>query len=129
MAKDPYEDLDIGYFEMPLPNTEEFTAIRFLTKTGVARLWNKIKDKFIKMPSGGTSGQALVKTDSGVQWHDVLTEMPEIPDPEIPTLPEMTGILPVTKGGTGCTTIDGIRTMLFNFPTEQEIQEYLGQDS
>ena len=129
MSDTPYEKLDTAYFEMPIPNTEEFTVIRFLTKTGVARLWDKIKDKFVKIPSGGTTGQALVKTDSGIQWHDVLTEMPEIPDPDIPTLPEMTGILPVTKGGTGCTTIDGIRTMLFNFPTEQEIQEYLGQNS
>lgn len=129
MPDTPYENLDVGYYEFPLPTTEELQTIRFLNKVGLAQLWAKIGDKFIRIPSGGTSGQALVKTDSGVQWHDVLTEIPEIPDPEIPTLPEMTGILPVTKGGTGCTTIDGIRTMLFNFPTEQEIQEYLSQNS
>lgn len=67
----PYENLDVGYFEWPLPTTEEFTAIRFLTKTGVARFWNKIKDKFVKIPSGGTAGQALVKTDTGIVWGDI----------------------------------------------------------
>lgn len=119
MAEDPYEDLDIGYFEMPLPNTTEFTVIRFLNKTGLAQLWQKIKDKFVRIPSGGTTGQALVKTDTGIEWGDVASG-----STDFPTLPEMEGVLPVSKGGTGSTTIDGIRTMLFNFPTEDEIDEY-----
>ena len=111
MADTPYEKLDTAYFEMPIPNTEEFTVIRFLTKTGVARLWDKIKDKFVKIPSGGTTGQALVKTETGVEWGDVAADLPDV--------------LPVEQGGTSCTTIDGIRTMLFNFPTEEELEEYL----
>lgn len=115
MAEDPYENLDIGYFEMPLPNTEEFTVIRFLNKTGLARFWSRIKDKFVKIPQGGTTGQALVKTETGIEWGDVASETP--------SLPEMNGVLPVEKGGTGCTTIDGIRTMLFNFPTESELDD------
>lgn len=73
----PYENLDVGYIEFPMPTTEEITAIRFLNKIGVARLWNKIKDKFVKIPSGGTTGQALVKTDTGIVWGDVATDIPE----------------------------------------------------
>lgn len=110
MAEEPYDDLDIGYVEWPMPTTEEFTVIRFLNKTGVARLWQKIKDKFVRIPSGGTTGQALVKTESGIEWGDVATDISDV--------------IPVEQGGTGCTTIDGIRTMLFNFPTEDEIDEY-----
>lgn len=120
MAEEPYDDLDIGYVEWPMPTTEEFTVIRFLNKTGVARFWQKIKDKFVKVPSGGTTGQALVKTDTGIEWGNVATDAPVIP-----TLPNMEGVLPVEKGGTGCTTVDGIRTMLFNFPTDEEIEESL----
>ena len=120
MAEEPYDDLDIGYVEWPMPTTEEFEVVRFLNKQGVARLWQKIKDKFVKTPSGGEVGQALVKTESGYGWGDVATEAPEIP-----TLPNMEGILPVEKGGTGCTTIEGIRTMLFNFPTDEELDEFL----
>ena len=110
MAEEPYDNLDIGYVEWPMPTTEEFTVIRFLSKIGVAQLWQKIKDKFVKIPSGGTTGQALVKTDTGIEWGDVAT---------------MEGVLPVEKGGTGCTTVDGMRTMLFNFPTDEELEEYL----
>lgn len=144
MAEEPYDDLDIGYIEYPMPNTEEISAIRFLNKNGVARLWQKIKDKFVGTPTGGSSGQALVKSDSGVTWDDVIkppsggtigqallktetgVEWGDVATeaPEIPTLPNMEGVLPVEKGGTGCTTIDGIRTMLFNFPTESELDEY-----
>ena len=109
MAEDPYENLDIGYFEMPLPNTEEFTVVRFLNKTGLARFWSRIKDKFVKIPQGGTTGQALVKTETGIEWGDVAANLPDV--------------LPVEQGGTGCTTIDGIRTMLFNFPTESELDD------
>ena len=120
MAEEPYDDLDIGYVEWPMPTTEKFEVVRFLNKQGVARLWQKIKDKFVKTPSGGEVGQALVKTESGYGWGDVAADIPEIP-----TLPDMEGILPVEKGGTGCTTIDGIRTLLFNFPTDEEIEEYI----
>ena len=120
MAEEPYDDLDIGYVEWPMPTTEEFEVVRFLNKQGVAQLWQKIKDKFVKVPTGGTTGQALVKTETGIEWGNVATDAPEIP-----TLPNMEGVLPVEKGGTGCTTVDGIRTMLFNFPTDEELEEYL----
>lgn len=69
----PYENLDIGYVEWPMPTTEEFTVIRFLTKEGVARLWAKIGDKFFRIPYGGEPGQALFKTQTGYSWQDVLT--------------------------------------------------------
>lgn len=111
MAEEPYDDLDIGYVEWPMPTTEEFTVIRFLDKIGVAQLWQRIKDKFVKVPTGGTTGQALVKTETGIEWGDVAADIPEI--------------IPVENGGTGCTTIDGIRTMLFNFPTDDELDEYM----
>lgn len=79
MAEEPYDNLDIGYVEWPMPTTEEFTTVRFLDKTGVAQLWQKIKDKFVKMPSGGTTGQALVKTETGIQWGDVSLDATDIP--------------------------------------------------
>lgn len=66
----PFDDLDIGYFEFPLPTTQELTVVRFLDKTGVARLWAKIGDKFFKIPYGGEVGQILVKTDNGISWGD-----------------------------------------------------------
>lgn len=106
----PYENLDIGYYEFPLPNTTELQTARFLGKEGLARLWNKVGDKFMRPPTGGTIGQAIVKTDTGYGWGDVAADIPDV--------------LPVENGGTGCTTVDGIRTMLFNFPTEDQIDEY-----
>ena len=112
MSDTPYENLDIGYYEFPLPNTEEFQTARFLNKGGLARLWDKVGDKFIRIPSGGITGQALVKTDTGYSWGNVATELPDV--------------IPVEQGGTGCTTVDGIRTMLFNFPTESQVDEYFG---
>lgn len=71
MEDSPYENLDIGYYEFPLPTTEEHQTVRFLNKIGLAHLWHKIADKFIKKPSGGTSGQALLKTSAGVEWGNV----------------------------------------------------------
>lgn len=109
MAEEPYDDLDIGYVEWPMPTTEEITVIRFLNKNGLVRLWQKMKDKFVQIPYGGKEGQALIKTSTGYGWSD-LSGLPEV--------------LPVEQGGTGCTTIEGIRTMLFNFPTDQEVREY-----
>lgn len=106
----PYEGLDIGYVEWPMPTTQELSVIRFLDKTGVANLWTKINDKFFKIPyggesgqvlsktetgyswvnqlegnfieepSGGVVGQALIKTESGVGWGDVETDIPEASD-------------------------------------------------
>lgn len=112
MEDSPYENLDIGYYEFPLPTTEEHQTVRFLNKIGLARLWQKMADKFLRIPTGGTTGQALVKTESGtIAWGDVAADIPEI--------------IPVENGGTGCTTIDGIRTMLFNFPTDEELDEYM----
>ena len=112
MADTPYEKLDTAYFEMPIPNSESYEVIRILNKEGFNRLWIKIGDKFVRIPSGGSVGQALVKTDNGISWGDVAADIPDV--------------IPVENGGTGCTTIDGIRTMLFNFPTEDQIDEYFG---
>ena len=69
----PYEGLDIGYVEWPMPTTQELSVIRFLDKTGVANLWTKINDKFFKIPYGGKPGQVLSKTETGYSWKDVLT--------------------------------------------------------
>ena len=63
------------------------------------------------VPSGGETGQVLTKTETGVEWSAI----------DVPDLPE---IMPVSQGGTGCTTVEGIRTMLFNFPTEAQLDEY-----
>lgn len=77
MSDTPYENLDVGYFEFPIPNTEEFQTVRFLNKEGIARLWAKIGDKFFRVPSGGTTGQALVKNENGtVSWGDVASDVP-----------------------------------------------------
>lgn len=134
MSDTPYENLDIGYYEFPLPNTEEFQTVRFLNKEGLARLWNKVGDKFMRPPTGGTVGQAIIKTDTGYSWGDsvpsggsvgqVLTKTEtgtEWSNIDVPDLPD---IIPVSQGGTGCTTVEGIRTMLFNFPTEAQLDEY-----
>ena len=69
----PYEGLDVGYVEWPMPTTQELSVIRFLDKTGVANLWTKINDKFFKIPYGGEPGQVLSKTETGYSWTDVLT--------------------------------------------------------
>lgn len=68
----PYEGLDVGYVEWPMPTTQELSVIRFLDKTGLANLWTKINDKFFKIPYGGTAGQVLIKTDTGYSWGDQL---------------------------------------------------------
>lgn len=114
MADTPYEKLDTAYFEMPIPNTEEFQVIRLLNKQGLARLWSRCKDKFLGRPkNSGSAGQALLWDGDGTKWGDVATDLPDV--------------IPIKQGGTGCTTIDGIRTMLFNFPTDEEVEEYLKQ--
>lgn len=112
MADTPYEKLDTAYFEMPIPNSESYEVIRILNKKGLDRLWNKIGDKFIRVPEGGVSGQALVKTETGVEWGDVAADLPDI--------------IPIENGGTGVTSIEALRTLLFNFPTEDQIDEYFG---
>lgn len=73
MAEEPYDDLDIGYVEWPMPTTEEFTVIRFLDKIGVAQLWQKIKDKFVKVPVGGETGQVLTNLGAGSFGWTTLT--------------------------------------------------------
>lgn len=55
----------------------------YLNKQGVAKLWDKSKEKFadkvsttselnkkFELPSGGSTGQILTKTDSGTSWED-----------------------------------------------------------
>ena len=36
------------------------------------------------------------------------------------------GALPVENGGTGCTSVDGIKELVLDFPTDAELLEYLG---
>lgn len=67
----PYEGLDVGYVEWPMPTTQELNLVRFLDKSGVTELWGKINDKFFRIPYGGSVGQVLTKTDSGFGWKDV----------------------------------------------------------
>lgn len=38
----------------------------------------------------------------------------------------VSGAIPIAHGGTGATTIDGARTVLFNFPDNDELLAYLG---
>lgn len=45
----------------------------YLDKTGLSQLWEKAKAAFLKNPSGGTEGQVLTKTDTGVKWADPLS--------------------------------------------------------
>lgn len=40
----------------------------YLNKAGLIKFWNKCKSNFLKLPSGGKSGDVLSKTDSGVKW-------------------------------------------------------------
>lgn len=108
----PFDDLDIGYFEFPLPTTQELTVVRFLDKTGVARLWAKIQDKFFKIPTGGENGQALIKGTGGTTWGN---------------LSDILGTIPISKGGTGATTIEGMRTTIFDFTDENEFLTYIQQ--
>ena len=112
MSDTPYENLDIGYYEFPLPTTEEFQTVRFLNKEGLARLWGKVNEKFLRPVSGGEPGQVLTKIAGGYAWQDANLDLPDV--------------IPVAQGGTGCTTVEGIRTMLFNFPTESQVDEYFG---
>lgn len=114
MSDTPYENLDIGYYEFPLPTTEEFQTVRFLNKEGLARLWGKVNDKFLRPVSGGEAGQVLTKTEGGYAWQDANLDLPDV--------------IPVEQGGTGCTSVEAVRTWLFNFPTEDQIDEYFGFD-
>lgn len=134
MSDTPYENIDIGYYEFPLPNTEEFQTVRFLNKEGLARLWGKVGDKFMRPPTGGTVGQAIVKTENGYAWGDsvpsggtvgqVLTKTETGAEWSNVNIPELPDIIPISQGGTGVTSVEAIRTMLFNFPTEDQIDEY-----
>ena len=69
------------------------------------------------------SGKFLVNQGNGLEF----TAGPEIVVDE-PTTPDE--ILPVEKGGTGCTTVEDIRTMLFNFGSDEEVLNYVkGQNT
>ena len=72
-SEDLYETKDISYFEMPSPDLEETTFTKILNKTGLEKLWNKISGTFVRKPSGGVVGQAIVKTETGEAWGDVAS--------------------------------------------------------
>ena len=40
-----------------------------------------------------------------------------------------TGVLPVARGGTGSTSLDGVRTSLVNYATEEEVDAYLSGET
>ena len=112
MSDTPYENLDIGYYEFPLPTTEEFQTVRFLNKEGLSRLWNKVGDKFIRIPSAGEVGQVLTKTSGGAAWSDI----------DIPTIPE---VIPISQGGTGVTSLDALKSIILDFPSNTDLDEYI----
>lgn len=89
--------------------------VAYLSKEGLANLWGKIKTKFLADPSGGIEGQVLIKTENGYNWGNISADLPDV--------------IPVSQGGTGCTTVDGIRTLLFNFPTDSELDTYIDLSS
>lgn len=64
------------------------------------------------------SGKFLVNQGNGLEF----TAGPEIVVDE-PTTPDE--ILPIEKGGTGCTTVEDIRTMLFNFGSDEEVIKFV----
>ena len=72
-SEDLYETKDISYLEMPFPDLEETTFTKILNKTGLEKLWNKISGTFVRKPSGGVVGQAIVKTETGEAWGDVAS--------------------------------------------------------
>lgn len=125
----PFDDLDIGYFEFPLPTTQELTVVRFLDKTGVARLWAKIQDKFFKIPSGGEAGQFLSKTETGYSWEDASTVQEEISKETASTYFENSqdnslDDLFITYENARHVFNEYFDTY-FNFATTQEVIEYL----
>lgn len=76
MAEEPYDDLDIGYVEWPMPTTEELTVARFLDKQGVLNLWTRIGDKFLRIPKDAEEHQILTYRNNGVVWADAPSGIP-----------------------------------------------------
>ena len=76
MAEEPYDDLDIGYVEWPMPTTEELTVVRFLDKQGVFNLWTRIGDKFLRIPKDAEEHQILTYRNNGVVWADAPSGIP-----------------------------------------------------
>lgn len=52
---------------------------KFLDETGLSYFWSKVKTylatNFLQKPSGGTTGQVLTKSETGVSWGDVSKEI------------------------------------------------------
>ena len=107
-----FDSIDVATFEWPLPNTVEYERLSFIDKTGLARIWQKINERFLRPVSGGEDGQVLTKVPGGYAWKDTQTPLPDI--------------IPIEKGGTGVSSIEELRTMLFDFPTSEELFSSLG---
>lgn len=71
------------------------SAGQILAKTSSGTAW---QDAPSSLPSGGTAGQVLTKTATGEAWQDPAGGGVDL------TSSDVTGTLPVTKGGTGATT-------------------------
>lgn len=52
------------------------TTGQVLTKTASGVEWKDIPEAEDELPSGGTNGQVLTKTSSGTAWQNVPTELP-----------------------------------------------------
>lgn len=52
------------------------TSGQVLTKTASGVEWKDIPEAEDELPSGGTNGQVLTKTSSGTAWQNVPTELP-----------------------------------------------------
>lgn len=77
-------------------------SIKHLDEEGLSKVWGKAKAAFsdkvetqnalnkkFELPSGGTAGQVLTKTEDGVVWADGSGgSEPIVPDPELPDLPD-----------------------------------------
>lgn len=90
-----------------------------------------IQAHYIPCKKRSTGEIGLFETVSGMFYTNSGSELeftagPEIVDSE-PEDPE--AVLSVEKGGTGQTTVDGIRTMLFNFPEEENLTKYLKDET
>ena len=123
MAEEPYDDLDIGYVEWPMPTTEELTVVRFLDKQGVLNLWTRIGDKFLRIPKDAEEHQILTYRNNGVVWADAPSG--------IPSDGVVGQVLTKTESGYGwqdssLTDVDELRPIILDTIDTEELLTALG---